>query len=87
MLNMLERASVYVVSKLSLWLTVGWHSDVCLTDGLSGAAVLNSRGVGELEDIDLWVLFILSQRLPATVLQIYETPIKDRLHPLAEADP
>ena len=60
---------------------------MCLTDRLSGAAVSNGRGVGEVEKIDLWVLFILSQPLPAIVLQIYETPIKDRLHPLAEADP
>jgi hypothetical protein len=30
---MLGRVSVYVVSKLLLWLTGKWHSDACLDDG------------------------------------------------------
>jgi hypothetical protein len=60
---------------------------VCVTDRWSGSVVSNGRGFGEVENIDLWALNILLQRLLAIVLQIYETPIKDRSHPLVEADP
>jgi hypothetical protein len=60
---------------------------MCVTDEWSEVVVSNSMGFGEAENIDLWALFILSQRPLAIVLQIYEAPIKDRLHPLAEADP
>jgi hypothetical protein len=60
---------------------------VCVSDGLSRVAVSNCDGFGELGNIDLWVLYILSQGLLENLLRTYETPIKDRLHPLAEADP
>jgi hypothetical protein len=60
---------------------------VCISDGLSRVAVSNGNGFGELGNIDLWVLYILLQGLLGDLLRTYETPIKDRLHPLAEADP
>jgi hypothetical protein len=61
--------------------------DVGVTDGLSRVAVSNGRTFGELGNIDLRVLYILLQRLLGNVLRTYETPIKDRLYPLAKADP
>jgi hypothetical protein len=53
----------------------------------SGTAVSNVEGFDKLGDRDLVGLYMLLHRLLTVVLQIYEIPAKDRLHPLAEADP